>query len=403
MKKKIVLLSVIGLLLTIVVLAQKKKPVEADNPMRVDVKEYVKKIHLPPGFQIELFAENVESARSMALGHDGTLFVGSRYVGDKVVGKVYAIVDQNKDGKADKVLTIATGLNTPNGVAFHDGDLYVAEINRILRYPKIEENLNNPPKPIVVYDKYPKDRWHGWKFIRFGPDNKLYVPVGAPCNTCERKEDIYASITRINPDGSQLEIFAKGIRNTVGFDWHPDTKELWFTENGRDEMGDDVPPEELNYAPKAGLNFGFPYFYGKSLEDKSYKPTITMKETQPAAIEMEAHTAPLGMRFYTGTSFPKEYQHQIFIAHHGSWNRSKPIGYKVSMVQLDGNRAVANKDFATGWLIDNKYWGRPVDVQVMPDGALLVSDDFANCIYRITYSGARASMPAIGGQGRPPS
>jgi glucose/arabinose dehydrogenase len=385
MKKKFVVVLISCLLTAVIVLAQKTNRVEVDNPMPVNVKEYIKKIHLPPGFQIDLFAENVESARSLALGQNGTVFVGSRYAGEKVVGKVYAVVDQNKDGKADKVLIIASGLNTPNGVAFHDGDLYVAEINRILRYPKIEENLNNPPKPIVVYDKLPKDRWHGWKFIRFGPDNKLYVPVGAPCNTCERKEDIYATITRINPDGSEFEIFAKGIRNTVGFDWHPETKELWFTENGRDEMGDDIPPEELNYAPKPGLNFGFPYWYGKSLQDKTYTPAVALNETQPAAIEMEAHTAPLGMRFYTGTSFPKEYQHQIFIAHHGSWNRSKPIGYKVSMVKLNGNNAVSNEDFATGWLIDNKYWGRPVDVQVMPDGALLVSDDFANCIYRISY------------------
>jgi glucose/arabinose dehydrogenase len=365
--------------------SQKNKVIDVNNPLHVDVKEYVKKIHLPPGFQIDLFAQNVECVRSLALGKNGTVFVGTRYVGEKVPGKVYAIVDQNKDGKADKVLTIASGLNVPNGVAFYQGDLYVAEISRVLRYPKIEENLSNSPKPIVVYDKYPKETWHGWKFIRFGPDNKLYVPVGAPCNTCERKEDIFASITRINPDGSQFEIFAKGIRNTVGFDWHPVTKELWFTENGRDEMGDDIPPEEVNYAPKAGLHFGFPYWFGKSLEDKSYKPAIALKDTQPAAIEMQAHTAPLGMRFYTGTSFPKEYQNQIFIAHHGSWNRSNPIGYKVSIVKLDGNRAVSNDDFATGWLIDNKYWGRPVDVQVMPDGALLVSDDFANCIYRISY------------------
>ena len=385
MRKKIVVVLFSCLLVAIIALAQKNNRVEVDNPMHVDLKEYIKKIHLPPGFQIDLFAESVESARSLALGQNGTVFVGSRYVGDKVAGKVYAIVDENKDGKADKVLTIANGLKTPNGVAFHEGDLYVAEINRILRYPKIEENLNSPPEPIVVYDKYPKDRWHGWKFIRFGPDNKLYVPVGAPCNTCERKEDIYATITRINPDGSQFEIFAKGIRNTVGFDWHPETKELWFTENGRDEMGDDIPPEEVNYAPKAGYHFGFPYWYGKSLQDKSYKSPIPLNETRPAAIEMQAHTAPLGMRFYTGTSFPKGYQQQIFIAHHGSWNRSKPIGYKVSMVKLDGNHAVSNEDFATGWLIDNKYWGRPVDVQVMPDGALLVSDDFANCIYRISY------------------
>jgi glucose/arabinose dehydrogenase len=385
MAKKIVVVLISCLLLTIVVLAQKQKVIDVDNPMRVDVKQYIKKIHLPSGFQIDLYAENVENARSLTRGSNGTVFVSTRKV-----GKVYAIVDQNKDGKADKVLSIASGLNTPNGVAFYQGDLYVAEISRILRYPKIEENLNNPPKPIVVYDKYPKDTWHGWKFIRFGPDNKLYVPVGAPCNTCERKEDVYATITRMNPDGSQFEIFAKGIRNTVGFDWHPETKELWFTENGRDEMGDDIPPEEVNYAPKGGLHFGFPYWYGKSLQDKSYKPAVALNETQPAAIEMQAHTAALGMRFYTGTSFPKEYLHQIFIAHHGSWNRSTPIGYKVSLVKLDGTRAVSNEDFATGWLIENKYWGRPVDVEVMPDGALLVSDDFANCIYRITYSGSKS-------------
>jgi glucose/arabinose dehydrogenase len=381
-------LFLIILLATAVVCRSKRNVIDVDNPMRVDVKTYIKKIQLPPGFQIDLYAENVECARSMALGEKGTVFVGTRRTGKKITGKVYAVVDNNKDGTADKVLTIAQGLNWSNGVAFYQGDLYVAEINRILRYPKIEENLSNPPKPVVVYDQYPKETWHGWKFIRFGPDNKLYVPVGIPCNTCERKEPIFASITRINPDGSQFEIFAKGIRNTVGFDWHPETKELWFTENGRDEMGDDIPPEELNYAPKAGLHFGFPYWYGKSLEDKTYKSPIPLKETQPAALEMQAHTAPLGMRFYTGTSFPQDYHDQIFIAHHGSWNRSKPIGYKVSFVKLDGNRVVSNDDFATGWLLDNKYWGRPVDVQVMPDGALLVSDDFANCIYRISYKGS---------------
>ncbi|HSE43621.1 MAG TPA: sorbosone dehydrogenase family protein [Acidobacteriota bacterium] len=356
--------------------------------MHVDVKTYIKKIQLPPGFRIDLFAENVKSARSMALGQNGTVFVGTRYDEKGATGKVYAIVDQNKDGKADKVLTIAQGLNVPNGVAFHQGNLYVAEISRILRFPKIEENLNNPPESIVVNDQYPKNRWHGWKFIRFGPDNKLYVPVGAPCNTCEKKQAVYASITRINPDGSQFEIFARGIRNTVGFDWHPETKELWFTENGRDEMGDDIPPEEVNYAPKAGLHFGFPYVYGKALQDKTYKSPMPINEFQPAAIELQAHTAALGMRFYTGTSFPKEYKNQIFVAQHGSWNRSKPVGYKVSLIKLDGNKAIASDDFATGWLIGDKYWGRPVDVLVMPDGALLVSDDFANCIYRITYAGS---------------
>jgi glucose/arabinose dehydrogenase len=376
------------LLLGIAVMCHSQKAIKVDNPMHVDVKTYIKKIQLPPGFRIDLFAENVKSARSMALGQNGTVFVGTRYDEKGATGKVYAIVDQNKDGKADKVLTIAQGLNVPNGVAFHQGNLYVAEISRILRFPKIEENLNNPPKSIVVNDQYPKNRWHGWKFIRFGPDNKLYVPVGAPCNTCEKKQAVYASITRINPDGSQLEIFARGIRNTVGFDWHPETKELWFTENGRDEMGDDIPPEEVNYAPKAGLHFGFPYVYGKALQDKTYKSPMPINEFQPAAIELQAHTAALGMRFYTGTSFPKEYKNQIFVAQHGSWNRSKPVGYKVSLIKLDGNKAIASDDFATGWLIGDKYWGRPVDVLVMPDGALLVSDDFANCIYRITYAGS---------------
>ena len=349
--------------------------VAVDNPMHVDPKTYINRIQLPPGFQIEVYVDNINGARSMTRGANGTIFVGTRDTGN-----VYAIVDR-------KVLTIAHGLKSPNGVAFHDGDLYVAEISRILRFPKIEENLNNPPKPTVVTDHYPKSPWHGWKFIAFGPDNKLYVPVGMPCNTCERKESIFGTITRITPDGSQLEIFAKGIRNTVGFDWHPETKELWFTENGRDELGDDIPPEELNYAPKAGLNFGFPYFYGKSGVDTTYKSKIDLKDTQPPAIEMPAHTAPLGMRFYTGSMFPKDYHNQIFIAQHGSWNRSKPAGYQVSMVKLDGNRAVSYEPFATGWLSDDKYWGRPVDVLVMPDGSLLVSDDFANCIYRISYKG----------------
>lgn len=366
-----------------------KRPTVANNPMRVDVKEYLKHIRLPDGFKIELFAENVEGARSLALGEKGTVFAGTFQIGKNgrsyVPGKVYAILDKNKDHHADQVLTIADSLNKPNGVAFRNGDLYVAEINRILRFDRIEENLTNPPRPVVVNDKYPTNGWHGWKFIRFGPDGKLYVPVGAPCNTCERREEIFASITRLNPDGSNLEIFARGIRNTVGFDWHPETNELWFTENGRDEWGDDIPPEEINHAPKPGLHFGFPYRFGKSLVDTLHKTTLPAEAFAPAAIEMPAHTAPLGMRFYSGSLFPPEYRQQIFFAEHGSWNRSKPNGYRVSLVRLEGNRAMSYEPFATGWLMDEKYWGRPVDVLVMPDGALLVSDDFANCLYRISY------------------
>ncbi len=366
--------------------AQERQVVSVNNPMQVNPKDYLDKIKLPPGFKIEMYAENVEGARSMALGAKGTLFVGTRRRGRTIPGKVYAIIDKNNDFKADEVITIARDLNVPNGVAFHKGDLYVAEISRVIKFENIESQLAAPPQPKVINDRFPTDPWHGWKFIRFGPDGKLYVPVGAPCNTCERKEDIFATITRMNSDGSELEIYATGIRNTVGFDWHPVTKELWFTENGRDEMGDDIPPEEVNHAPRPGLHFGFPYRYGKALIDTTFKTAMREDQLQPAAIELPAHVAALGMRFYSGTSFPKEYHQQIFIAEHGSWNRSVPDGYRVSLVKLQNNRAVSYEHFATGWLQQNQYWGRPVDVLVMPDGSLLVSDDFANCIYRIVYS-----------------
>ncbi|MCH8955437.1 sorbosone dehydrogenase family protein [candidate division KSB1 bacterium] len=365
---------------------QQKRPVNVNNAMKVDPNEYLSKIKLPPGFKISMFAEHVENARSMTLSSNGTLFVGTRRA-----GKVYAILDKNKDFKADQVVTIAENLNMSNGVAMRDGNLYVAEVDRILRFDNIEENLSNPPEPIVINDTFPKDRHHGWKFIRFGPDGKLYVPVGAPCNICEREEEIYATITRIDPDGLNLEIFSKGIRNTVGFDWHPETQELWFTENGRDLWGDDRPPEELNHAPRAGLHFGFPYRYGKALIDTTFKTDMKPADFEPAAFELPAHTAALGMRFYTGKSFPKEYHKQIFIAEHGSWNRSNPDGYCISVVRLKENRAVSYERFATGWLVEDKYWGRkywgrPVDLEVLPDGSLLVSDDFAYCIYRISFS-----------------
>ncbi len=366
--------------------SEKKEVSVANNPMKVDPNEYLKEIKLPLGFKIAMYAENVEGARSMALSPNGTLFVGTFQQRGKAPGKVYAVLDKDGDFKADEVITIAENLNLPNGVAVRDGDLYVAEISRILRFDNIEENLTNPPEPVVINDTYPTDKWHGWKFIRFGPDGKLYVPVGAPCNICE-PDEIYSSITRINTDGSDREIYAKGIRNTVGFDWHPETKELWFTDNGRDEMGDDIPPEELNHAPRLGLHFGFPYRYGKAIVDPAFKTDMKDEDFQQAAIEMPAHTAALGMRFYTGVSFPEEYNHQIFIAHHGSWNRKQPDGYRVSLVKLRDNQAVSYENFATGWLIEDKYWGRPVDIEILPDGSLLVSDDFANCIYRINYEG----------------
>jgi glucose/arabinose dehydrogenase len=337
-------------------------------------------IRLPPGFSIAVYAASVPGARSMALGARGTLFVGSRSE-----GKVYAVVDRNGDHKADEVITIASGLRSPNGVAFRDGALYVAEISRVLRFDNIETRLADPPRPVTVNASFPDKSHHGWKFIRFGPDGRLYVPVGAPCNICDEKDPRFASIMRMKPDGSSLEIFSRGVRNTVGFDWHPRTGELWFTDNGRDWLGDNQPPDELNRAPKAGLHFGFPYWHGRSIPDPEYGRNRRGEEFVPPEMELGAHVASLGMRFYTGGMFPESYRDQIFIAEHGSWNRTVPAGYRVSLVRLRDNRAVSYETFAQGWLQNGSAWGRPVDLQVMPDGSLLVSDDKAGAIYRISY------------------
>ncbi len=343
-------------------------------------------IKLPPGFSISMYAEDVPNARSMVLSPGGILFVGSREDGN---GQVYAIVDENKDNKADEVVVIASGLTQPNGVAFRDGSLYVAEISRVIRFDNIETTFRNSPSFTVVDDTFPTDTHHGWKFIAFGPDDKLYVPVGAPCNICLRDDNpIYASITRMDPDGSNREIYAEGIRNTVGFDWHPDTGALWFTDNGRDWLGDNVPPDELNRAPQSGMHFGFPHWHGLDTPDPQHGTGHTASDFTLPVQELGPHVAALGMRFYTGSMFPAEYQKQVFIAEHGSWNRSTPIGYRVMLVRLNGDQATSYEVFAEGWLQDNgNAWGRPVDVLVMPDGSMLVSDDRANAIYRITYSG----------------
>jgi glucose/arabinose dehydrogenase len=350
-------------------------------------------IKLPPGFSIELYSAEVPNARQMALGDKGTLFVGSR-----TAGRVHAVVDRNADHKGDQVYTIATGLRSPSGIAFRDGALYVAEISRVLRYDGIESKLESPPEPVVVTDQLPTEAHHGWKYLGFGPDGMLYVPIGAPCNVCERSDDErFASITRMKPDGSGQEIFARGIRNTVGFDWHPVTKELWMTENGRDGMGDDVPSDELLRAPKPGLHFGFPYCHAGDVADPEFGKGRECGEFQPPAIKLGPHVAAIGMTFYTGQMFPQEYRNQIFIAEHGSWNRSAPLGYRIMVVKLDGNRAVSYEPFAEGWLqgirssrgnrtIGNA-WGRPADVFVMPDGSLLISDDEAGAVYRVSYKG----------------
>ena len=354
-------------------------------------------IKMPPGFKIEVYASGVTNARQMVLGPKGTVFVGSRNKPDG--DKVYALVDKNGDQKADRVLVIAKGLNQPNGVAFHNGSLYVGEISRITRFDDIESRLESPGEPVVVNDALPKDEHHGQKFIAFGPDGLLYVPVGAPCNICDKEKDDprYASILRMKPDGSGVEVFAHGVRNTVGFDWHPRTREIWFTDNGRDNLGDDVPRDELNTAPKKGLHFGYPFCHQGDVSDPEFGKARPCGGFQPPARALDAHVAAIGMRFYTGKMFPEEYRNQIIVAEHGSWNRSIPQGYRLSLVKLDGNKVVSYTRFAEGWLRGMKpapagggamvgdVWGRPADVLVMPDGALLVSDDKAGVVYRISY------------------
>ncbi|HJV64386.1 MAG TPA: sorbosone dehydrogenase family protein [Geomonas sp.] len=339
---------------------------------------HLEQIKLPPGFSIELFAKDVPDARSMTLGSKGTLFVGSREE-----GKVYAVV--NGGTPKVKVITIAKGLRQPNGVAFKNGSLFVAEISRVIRFDGIEEHLDNPPKPVLVNGSFPDKAHHGWKFIRFGPDGKLYVPVGAPCNVCESSDPRFASIMRMDPDGKHLELFARGIRNTVGFDWDPVSHELWFTDNGRDWMGDNLPPDELNRAYRPGLHFGFPYWHGRTIQDPEFGSRMKREDFVPPEVELAPHAAALGMRFYTGSMFPDEYRGAIFIAEHGSWNRSKKIGYRISLVRPHAGHDGSYRVFAQGWLQHESAWGRPVDVQVMPDGSLLVSDDRADAIYRISY------------------
>jgi glucose/arabinose dehydrogenase len=337
---------------------------------------------LPRGFSVSVFAEGVEGARSLVVGESGTVFVGSRGP-----GKVYALLDEDGDGRSDRTLVVAEGLDSPNGVALFEGDLYVAEISRVLRFDGIEERLQDPPAPVVVNDSFPTEALHGWKFIAFGPDALLYVPVGAPCNACEPTDERFATIMRMRPDGTDLEIFARGVRNTVGFDWHPATGQLWFTDNGRDWMGDDQPPDELNRAPVAGLHFGFPYIHGVDNAD----PDIALPESAgpftPPVRELGAHVAALGMLFYEGAMFPSEYRGQVFIAEHGSWNRSSPAGYRVSLVNLEGDRAVGYEPFMTGFERDRRAWGRPVDLRTLSDGSLLVSDDRAGAVYRVVYGG----------------
>ncbi len=337
----------------------------------------VAKLKLPPGFNVEVYASGMANARSMREGDKGTVFVGTR-----LIDKVYAI--RQRDGKRE-VKVLASGLYRPNGLAFKDGTLYIAELSKISKIDNVENSLDNPPKPTLVYDNLPKDEAHGWKFIAIGPDNKLYVPVGQPGNNVLHDKD-HGQIRRMNLDGSSVEIVARGIRNTVGFDWHPVTKQLYFTDNGRDWMSEGVPQDELNRVTRLGEDFGAPYCYQGDILDPEFGWGHSCSEfTAPVAL-LGAHTAALGMRFYTGDMFPKAYKNAIFVARHGSWNKTSKLGGDVVVVKLNKDGTVKSTEpFLTGFLENNGYVGRPVDVLQLKDGSLLVSDDWNGAVYRITY------------------
>lgn len=336
-------------------------------------------IQLPPGFGISIYAEGVENSRQLALGDSGTVFAGSRKA-----GKLWAISDTDGDQKADSVTLIDENLNMPSGLAFKDGALYVGALNQILRYDDIESNLPQVPEPVVVTGVLPDKKHHGWKYLRFGPDEKLYIPVGAPCNICD--DAGFSEIRRMNADGSGMEVYAEGVRNSVGLAFHPEDGHLWFTDNGRDLLGDDIPADELNYAPKQGMHFGFPFCHQGDLPDEEYGAGKNCADYIAPAAKLDPHGAALGLTFYTGDMFPAKYNNRLFVTQHGSWNRSEKSGYQILVldVSTDGS-VVDNQVFASGWLQGQEAWGRPNDVLVMPDGALLVSDDRANVIYRISY------------------
>jgi glucose/arabinose dehydrogenase len=347
---------------------------------------------VPAGFQVAVFAENVENARSMALGVQGTVFVGSQRA-----GKVHAVVDRDGDHKADRVVPIASGLDLPNGLAVRNGALYVATASKILRFDDIERRLDSPPPPVVVRDSLPNpNAGHTWKFIAFGPDDLLYMSVGAPCNVC-LSPPMVSTILRMKPDGSDLEVFAEGVRNSVGFDWHPTSRELWFTDNGRDMLGDDVPGDELNVAWKPGLHFGFPFCHQGDVADPQFGAQRACSATEPPAKTLGAHVAAIGMTFYTGNMFPASYTNAVIVAEHGSWNRSVPSGYRVMVARTDGRRVTSYEPFVDGFLPDRSSGaaggrgaaraavGRPVDVLQMRDGSILISDDTGNRLLRVSY------------------
>ena len=366
------------ILKTSLVLILMSLPVFAENTPQ----PMLSTLHVPAGFKLSLYADQLPNARSMTLGANGIVYVGTGRE-----GKVYAVAPPDATGKPQVHWLIASGLNMPNGVAYKDGSLYVADINRILRFDAIDQHLAKPLAPVVIYDQFPDKEHHGWKYLRFGPDGKLYTAVGAPCNICKPEQEIFTSLVRLNKDGSDLEILARGIRNTVGFDWQPGSNTLFFNDNGRDHLGDDAPPDELNQWSAHGEHFGYPYCHGGDILDPEFAEGRSCAEFKAPAWKYKAHIAPLGLRFYRGKQFPSEFQNQLFVAQHGSWNRSEPQGYRVAMVKFNpSGQPIAEEDFISGWLKkDGSVSGRPVDLLELPDGSLLISDDQSGVIYKISY------------------
>jgi len=335
---------------------------------------------LPPGFSMAIYSDQTPKARSLAVSPSGIVYVGSR------AGKVYALEDTNGDHRVDKVTAVVSGLDNPQGVTLLNGDLYVAEVGRVIRFKQIDKYFAQKPKYEVVKGDLPNDRWHGEKIIKAGPDGKLYVPVGAPCNVCNKEDEVYSKIWRMDPDGSHFEEYARGIRNSVGFAWKPDTNEMWFTDNGRDMLGDNLPSCELNYAPKKGMHFGFPYCQGGVVPDPEFGSLHNCSEFTPPAFLVGPHVAPLGLAFNTGLQFPQAYSGQLFIAEHGSWNRSQKYGYRVALATIVNNKVATYTPFIEGFLQNHTdVVGRPVDVAFLADGSMLVSDDFAGKVYRVSY------------------
>lgn len=347
-------------------------------PLTVRAEIRLDELRLPPGFTISVVTDEIDNARQMALGSNGTLFVGTRKAG-KVYGVPRALTED-----PGKVVILARGLTMPSGIAFRGGALYVGARETILRFSDIESNLVRNAPATVVTDALPDKSHHGWKYLGFGPDGALYVPVGAPCNICLSEDPRFASILRMNADNGQTTVFASGIRNTVGFDWHPQTAQLWFTDNGRDMLGDDVPAEEINVATSAGMHFGYPYVHAGDINDPKFGKDADPADYASPVMKIQAHSAALGVAFYTGAQFPQRYADALFVAEHGSWNRSSKVGYRVSVVTFDETGSHYSP-FITGWLQGEKNWGRPNDVLMAPDGSLLISDDQAGAVYRVRY------------------